>query len=173
MPRGAKIGIAERREWLEKYERGATIDTIAKAAGRTQRTVKIHIDLTRHERERDHVRVDLLREAYREHYEDILRMADLLAEKCQSPHPQALSGGEELDDRLLYQGLHSHIHGSGIWKEIKTWEEGAKGLVEESNRLGRQAARLAKEDSASFPEILEEGYAGSLHAGARNHRQHR
>ncbi len=50
MPRGTRIAPAERRGWLEQYERGSRIDKIAHEAGRTQRTINEHLARARRER---------------------------------------------------------------------------------------------------------------------------
>ena len=58
---------------------GSLSTTIAKEAGRTQRTVTAHLARARHERQHDQIQVDLIRDAYREHYLDLLGMAAGLA----------------------------------------------------------------------------------------------
>ena len=85
MPKGGAISTTERRSWLERYEEGASIDTIAKESGRIQRTVTAQLGRARQERQHDQVQVDLIRDAYRQHYGDLLELAEELAERCESP----------------------------------------------------------------------------------------
>ena len=165
MPKRGKITPVERRRWLEKYENGATIDSLAKEALRTQRTVTDHVDQARRERRHDQVQVDLIREGYREHYNDLLNLAGRLAEMAKSPHRGTVLGtdvSEDTGERLLYRSLRKHTHGNGIWAAVKSWEENVVGLEEETGRLEIEAAELASQDAAEFPEILVEGFAGSL-----------
>ena len=167
MPKRKKITPVERRRWLEKYEDGATIDSLAKGALRTQRTVTDHIDQARRELRHDQVQVDLIRDGYREHYNDLLDLAGRLAEMAKSPHRGTVLGtdvSEDTGERLLYQSLRKHTPGSGIWAAVKSWEANVVGIEEEKGRLEDEATNLASQDAAEFPEILVPGFAGSLSA---------
>ncbi len=72
MPRGTRIPPAERRDWLDKYERGDRVDKIAREAGRTERTVQSHLSRERRERDHQQVMAGLLRDAYQNHYVQLL-----------------------------------------------------------------------------------------------------
>ena len=164
MPKGGTIPPAERRSWLERYEQGASIDTIAKGAGRTQRTVTAQLARARQERQHELVQVDLIRDAYREHYRDLLEAAEGLAERCDTPNSRGVlpEPGLEPDARMLYEGLYSHIPGSRLWKGVKTWEEASRGLAEEWERARFQVAMLIQQLVAGFPQVLEDGFVESL-----------
>ena len=152
---------AERRSWLERYEKGASIDTIAKEAGRTQRTVTAQLASARQERQHDQVQVDLIRDAYRQHYRDLLEVAEVLAERCDTLNPQGIlpEPGLEPDARMLCEGLRSHVPSSRLWGGVKAWEESSKRLAAEWEQARAQIAKLIKQPVASFPEILEDGFA--------------
>ena len=164
MPKGGAIPPAERRSWLERYEQGASIDAIAKEAGRTQRTVVTQVARARQERQHDQVSVDLIRDAYRQHYQDLLEVAARLAERCDTPNSRGILPEHELDPdfRMLYEGLRSHAPSSSLWSGVKTWEEYSKGLATEWEQAGTRFAQLIKQPLAGFPEISNAGFAESL-----------
>ena len=85
MPRGTRIPPAERRDWLNKYERGDRIDKIAWEAGRTERTVQSHLSRERRERDYQQVMAGLLRDAYQNHYVQLLNQADELSRAAEQP----------------------------------------------------------------------------------------
>ena len=164
MPKGGTIPPVERRSWLERYEQGASIDTIAKDARRTQRTVTAQLARARQDRQHDQVQVDLIRDAYRQHYRDLLEAAEELAERCDKPNSRGVlpEPGLEPHARMLYECLYSHIPGSRLWKGVKTWEEASRGLAEEWERARAQVAMLIQQRVAGFPEVLEDGFVESL-----------
>ncbi|MCH8988018.1 MAG: hypothetical protein IIA92_04345 [Chloroflexi bacterium] len=75
-------------------------------------------------------------------------------------------GTEDPGERLLYRGLRNHTSGSGIWAAVRSWEEDVAGIEKEMGRLEIEATKLASQDAAEIPEILIEGFAGSLSEGA-------
>ena len=165
MPKRGKITPVERRRWLEQFEKGATIDSLAKEALRTQRTIINHVEQARREHQHDKVQVELIRDGYREHYKDLLNLAKRLAEMAKAPHRGTILGIDVSGDpgeRLLYQSLRKHTPGSGIWAAVKSWEANVVGIEEEKGRLEIEATNLASQDAAEFPEILVPGFAGSL-----------
>lgn len=165
MPKRGKITPVERRRWLERYEKGATIDSLAKEALRTQRTVTDHLEQARRERQHEQVQIDLMREGYREHYRDLLNLAKRMAERATSPHRGVFLGTEDPEDpgeRLLYVSLRKHTPGSRIWVAARSWEEGVAGIAKEMGRLEVETTNLASQNAAEFPEILVEGFAGGL-----------
>jgi len=169
MPKRAKITLVERRNWLRQYEEGVSIDQIARESERTQRTVTDHLEHARRERQHDQVQVDLIREGYRDHYRDLLNLADQLAESSESPRGVAaldLSASTDPGQRLLYKGLRSHTAGSKIWTAVRNWGGGMTGIAKEADRLETEARKLVSKETREFPEVLVEGFVGSLHNGA-------
>lgn len=164
MPKGGIIPTDERRSWLERYEQGATIDSIAKNSGRTQRTVTTQLGRARQERQHDQVQVDLIRDAYRQHYGDLLGVAEELAERCASPDSRGIMPDSALepDTRMLYEALRSHIPGSRLWSSAKAWEESSSALAAESEQARGKISDLVQRVIADFPEVLEDGFTESL-----------
>ena len=162
MPKGGKIALDQRRIWLERYEQGKPIASIAKEEGRTERTVIDHLERARRERQHQQVQADLLRESYRDHYQHLLLLTERLAERCQTPHRDGLFVAVEMKERLLYQGLQSHTRGSEIWGEVKRWEEGVRTLAAESDRLEGEADKLVVQEIGESPEVVAKGVAQSL-----------
>ncbi len=85
MARGRRIASGMRREWLESYERGDRLDKIARDAGRTERTIKEHIEFARQEREVELARREQLGEALRSHQRDMLDLLRHLQEAVYMP----------------------------------------------------------------------------------------
>ncbi len=151
MPKGGAIPTTERRSWLERYEQGASIDTIARESRRTQRTVTAQLDRARQERQHDLVQVDLIRDAYRQHYGDLLEVAEELAERCDSPDSRGILPElvVETDTRMLYEALRSHVPGSRLWSGVKTWEESSRSLAAESTQAAADSGRRSTGSSGT------------------------
>jgi len=166
MPKGGVISPDERRSWLERYEQGTTIDSIAKDSRRTQRTVTTQLGRARQERQHDQVQVDLVRDAYRQHYGDLLGVAEELSERCESPDPGGIISESALqpDTRMLYEALRSHVPGSRLWSGVKAWEESSIGLAAESEQVRGKISNLVHGAIADFPEVSEDGFTESLRA---------
>ena len=90
--KGPKISVTERRTWLESYENGARIDTLAKDVGRAERTVKDHIDKARRERVVDRAEREQLKEALGAHQQDLLGLVQRLRDTVYTPPLQLASG---------------------------------------------------------------------------------
>lgn len=75
MSRGTNITAAQRREWLERHDRGDTIAKISGAAGRDSRTVKAQIQKAAQEQEVRLARRDQIRHALDKHNIDLLNVA--------------------------------------------------------------------------------------------------
>ena len=164
MPKGGVIPTTERRSWLERYEQGASIDTIAKESGRTQRTVTAQLGQARQERQHDQVQVDLIRDAYRQHYGDLLEVAEEMAQRCESPDSRGIlpEHAVEPDTRMLYEALRSHVPGSRLWSGVKTWEESSRDLAATSEQARAKIEGLVQLAFADYPEVLEDGFTESL-----------
>ena len=164
MPKRSIISPVERRSWMEQNEQGTRIDRIAKAAGRTERTVSAHIDQGRQEREDTAVRASLLREAYKVHHQELLSVHRVMEERCQEPHSHGLITGHSSNvDLLLYQGLRAHVPRSRIWPSIRAWEDCSSQLAETLHLSAAVAARFLEEhELAAVPEALKDGFVGAL-----------
>ena len=145
MPRGRKIPPAQRMEWLAAFERGKTIAEIAKDDGRSERTVSAQLARGRAEREQGEVRSGLLRDAYRQHNEDLAAVAERTVRRRSSGGP--FSG---LDRRaaMLLEGLKEHIPKSPLWKAARELEYHVRELDRHSTELKKGLELLVDEDDA-------------------------
>ena len=162
MPRGTRIPPAERRDWLDKYERGDRIDKIAREAGRTERTVQSHLSRERRERDHQQVMAGLLRDAYQNHYVQLLNQADELSRAAEQPDLGGIQLGTDFQTRALCQGLKSHIPRSPLWAAIKDWDQYAKDLVAESDSVRSSLKGIAEAGTRDLPNASVEGISGSL-----------
>ena len=149
---------------MEQNEQGTRIDRIAKAAGRTERTVTAHIAQAQQEREDTAVRASLLSEAYKVHHQELLSVTRVMEERCQEPRSDGLIPGHGSDvDLLLFQGLRAHVPRSRIWPSIRAWEDCSSHLAETLELSTAVAAGLFEEyELAGVPEVLKDGFVGSL-----------
>ena len=85
MPRKSNIPPAQRREWLERWERGERKDDIAKKDRRNPRTVADHIERARLERDLEQARQEQLRDALQAHQQDMLGLIAHLIAAIQVP----------------------------------------------------------------------------------------
>ena len=173
MPRGSRIAPAQRRSWLEAYEWGDRIDKIAREAGRTERTVQTHIARARQEKQQQEVTSGLLREAYQRHFSQLLDLVKQLAQASNEANPGGLLAAADLETRMLHQGLRAHIPSSRLWTGVKAWEQYSKRLATESESVRGSIEHLVEEEGPAFPEILAEGFAGSLWSGLMMHAEGR
>jgi len=162
MPRGTRIPPAERRDWLDKYERGDRVDKIAREAGRTERTVQSHLSRERRERDHQQVMAGLLRDAYQNHYVQLLNQADELSRAAEQPDLGGIQLGTDFQTRALCQGLKSHIPRSPLWAAIKDWDRYAKDLVAESDSVRSSLKGIAEAGTRDLPNASVEGISGSL-----------
>lgn len=80
MPRGKNITPAQRQAWLEQYEQGATVITLAKRENRDVRTIKAQLQRAVDEREMVIARRDLIRESLSAHNEELRQAATRVLE---------------------------------------------------------------------------------------------
>ena len=72
MPKKLNISSAQRKDWLDRYERGEAQDAIAAAKKVNPRTVKVQIDRARIERSFEAAQQEQLGVALRKHQDDML-----------------------------------------------------------------------------------------------------
>ena len=163
MPRGPKIPPAMPREWLEAYEHGKRIDSIARAAGRTERTIKVHIERARRELEQRKVREGLLLDAYQRHFQDLLAIAGELRDRSQKPDPAGLWSGADRRTTLLRDALKAHTPTSPVWRACREWESLSRRIGSVEEEIEHELAEVLER---RFPEAdvrpLREGMKSSL-----------
>lgn len=91
MPRGLNITPAQRQEWLEQYEQGATVITLAKRENKDVRTVKAQLQRAADERELIVARRDLIRDTLKDHNEDLKAAALRIQGALQVMHDERIT----------------------------------------------------------------------------------
>jgi len=168
MPRGTKIAPALRREWFDAYERGARIDQLAKLAGRTERTVRDHIERASQEREAREARGGLLRNAVQGHLADLLGVAQRLRQRAPQSEGPALQPPHDVSTRLLLEGLRRHLPRSPLWKAHEQWVQATHDLAGLQRRFeARWQQRVASELAPLLPEDDGRGWVSGLWFAAR------
>ena len=163
MPRGLKIATATRRAWLDSYEHGQRLDQIAKEAARAERTVKDQIDRARHEREQDQVRAGLLRDAYQQHFTDLMNWAQDLLQRTVESNPQGLWALEDRRASMLRSALRSHLPKSVLWRACDDWAEASRQLEAVSQDIRHRITRRVRDRlQVHLPEVLVDGFRESL-----------
>ena len=169
MPKGPKIYADDRRRWLEKYEGGSSLPSIATDARRDIRTVKKQIQLAADERERALARTQLYKEALLNHNQSLLEAVARLLDILHVPYLDRLVLTDVSPTNAHYQNLiHNTDRGikvtlvpdkkrileilrehlatqKGLWRALDGWtaelEEYAKGAT----ALGKAIAADAQE----------------------------
>lgn len=89
-PRGPKIPLAKRRQWLERHESGEPLNQIAQKQGYNVRTVTTNVERARQERDFEFAQREQLREALRRHQEDMISQLRRFREAVQAPSAELL-----------------------------------------------------------------------------------
>ncbi len=167
MPRESKVAPAARLDWLGAYERGERIDAIARRARRTERTIKAHIETARRERDLNRIRGDLQRNAYEQHYQDLLGIAQELRSKAQSPQHEVIHPGNGVRAKLLYESLKAHLPKGRLWQALSGWEYTAATLRAARRNLQREMDKQVQLRLVPiWEEVNAEWMAGSLVSAA-------
>ena len=172
MSKKPTVSPAERVDWLERWERGNRVDRIARESGRNPRTVKIHIDQARIERELEEARRDQLREALHRHQQDLLGLVDRLRETVLTPvlpdsteglsfSPAALLGMPDLmsEDKLDLGASTAAGDVASLGPEGQPELHAVRVEVENGDP---QSVRLREEDSRLWSALRQ-------HLGLRDH----
>ncbi len=100
MPKGKKVSIDERRDWLRRFEIGQTIEQISKAAGRDTRTVKRFLVQARKEADLHIARQSLLMKALDKHNDAMLSVVRNIIQALEVPGAQLELRRDERDQWL-------------------------------------------------------------------------
>ena len=178
MPKQSKVSSLERRNWLERYEKGMRLDGLAKEARRDPRTITTHIEKARLERDFEAAQRDQLREALQAHQDDLLGQLvrirglvglpqlDLMPMKGLDFGLEDLADSDDLAQQLNV-GLGPYLQMEAYISEVNpafgasqpTASEQAITVVRD--RSGPKEVRLAEEGSRLWRALKE-------HLGARN-----
>ncbi|MFC1930342.1 hypothetical protein ACFLWE_00375 [Chloroflexota bacterium] len=155
----------QRLDWLRRYDGGESVPHIAEKDFCDVRTVRIHIEKAKQERELKEARATVLRNALERHYEDLCNLAEKLDPKSTG---NIAYTSLPADDEILISALHQHLPRSPIWnylvssrklqEEREKLEEALKTKIEETVRLEKGLALLV---SAGLSEIVP-GFINAL-----------
>lgn len=145
------------REWLDRYESGEALKTIAHHDRYDIRTVRRQISNAEGERDMRQARQTLLRSALEKHFNDITALAENILSRVKAD--MAFYPDSEESD-LLLDGLKQHLPRSPLWKYLDWWNKGIKELEDQQLILEAGIAPLneiSKESSVpgriSVPDI--------------------
>ena len=162
MPKGSAISPALRQQWLEEHDHGKRLDVIAREAQRGERTVQTHIARARQERDQREIRSGLLRDAYRQHYSDLIGVAREIQGRAAKAETSSLLAFSNRRGRLLLQALQEHLSKARLWMSCKRWDTCADQYADIA---AESRAQLAKRLPSQLPEpadLIGEGWLESL-----------
>ena len=139
MPKKLRISSAQRKDWLDRHERGERQDAIASADKVNPRTVKDQIERARLERAFDAAQQEQLGEALRKHQEDMLDLLKRTRMGIEVPSLATDFGfGEPIDspDREFVLSLEAE-EGHAVTVIIHGGQPVGIRLAEEESRLWR------------------------------------
>lgn len=164
-----KISPKQVREWLELYESGQSVISIAKKARRDTRTVKRGIEQARREHDARGVRSELLKSALRNHQDNFLEMVKGVLSALEAPAPGLEVGGERgenpaplnlsgsvasfvpdkgwmvklnVEDEPHWELLQEHTKRDPMWAALNSWKEALAAHLEARLALKRKAVTL-------------------------------
>jgi hypothetical protein len=158
MPKGKKVSLVDQRAWLERYERGETLNSIALAAKRSVRAVWEHIGKAREEREGSLIRAERMKQAYELHNADLLRIAQSIGERASTFEGPGLFVAADRADKLLVDALRAHTSRSPIWTWSAIWEERAQTL----EHIGSTIQRWIGQEHKGSVTINASGFSASV-----------
>ena len=159
MARGKKVSPAERRSWLQQFEQGTSFSEIARKAKRAASAVRTHVDVARQEREQGSARAHLTRQAYVDHYGDLLGLAEEIRTTAAIWLESSMWSPADIRSRLLLQGLRQHVPNSPLWAAWDGITSTRKELVQVESECKSKLEHLAGE---TYPEINVDGISASI-----------
>ena len=166
MSKGPKVSIADRQAWLEAYESGARIDIVAKEAGRTERTVKDHIDKARQERAVAQAEREQLKEALGAHQQDLLSLIQRLRDAVYAPPlqltpdirprcPEAFLGLENVISHPMNTGPRLPDEVAEILPETRSETGPIRAIRVETENADPVSLTLMEEDSLLWSSLKQ------------------
>ena len=167
-----KISLMQKREWLDSYESGKSVESIATSAHRDVRTIKKGIDEARREADARTARAELLKEALRKHQSSLLGMLDEILSTVSIPPgdstvlpweisafttteatklevgrseavPDNLALGIEL--RPAWGLLQEHLKGDPLWRMLADWQKARAAYLDAKIAFQRKTVALLEE----------------------------
>lgn len=167
-----KISPNERRQWLERYDSGESEASIAKAAYRDVRTVKKCIAQARRERDLHGARVEILKNALKQHQERLLNTikevelalvmptGDLWrawGQNAPSSLPRLVGAAATYEEdkgwtvalwaesKPEWGLVQEHLKGDPVWTSLNAWRKVLAAYVEARINLEDKCANLLME----------------------------
>ena len=177
-----KISSNEMRDWLDRYDSGESEAAIAKAVHRDTRTVKKCLAQARREGEAHGARVELLKNALKQHQDRMLKAIkevesalvmpsnDLWRGYNQTSLPSQLGfigstltfkEGEgwtvhlAVEDKPEWELIKEHLKGDLIWAGLNAWKKAFKSHVEARVNLEHQCTDLIRKRKFAQPPFLD------------------
>jgi len=137
----APISPEKRAEWLKRYEQyGETPPAIADADEVDVRTVRKHLDLARRDRDVREARTSLLRDALKDHYQDMLALVELIDSSISNERAFDLDSSEDL--RL--ESMRQHIPRSPVWNNLRKFND-TLGTIDDMKDHARNLIKVEVE----------------------------
>ena len=161
-----KISLVEKRTWLDSYESGKSVESIATGAHRDVRTIKKGMDEARHEVDARTARAELLKEALRKHQSSLMGVLDEISSTIVFPpgdspilpwytssFTQKAGTAEAIPgDALLFVQskvagglLREHLKHDPLWKILADWPKAAAAYVDAKKAFQRKTVALLEE----------------------------
>jgi hypothetical protein len=178
-----KISPSEMREWLARYDSGESEAAIAKAEQRDTRTVKKCLAHARRESEAHGARVELLKNALKQHQDRMLK-AIKEAESSMVLPPNTLWRGYnqeasppklgfigstvtrkeaegwrvniEVENRPEWELIQEHLKGDSMWISLNAWKKSFELYVESRMNLEAKCADLLRNGNLLEPRFLDD-----------------
>jgi len=107
----------KRRDWLRRNEEyGETPPTIAGKDGYDVRTVRTHLEYTKHERDQKQARISFVKDNMEKHHQDLCKTAENLLSQVPTENVLDLDFAEN----LYLEAIRQHIPRSPLWNKIRT-----------------------------------------------------
>ena len=171
-----KISLMEKRGWLDSYESGKSIGSIATKARRDVRTIKKGIDDARRETDARSARAELLKEALHKHQSSLLRMLDEILAFVVLPAGDSIvlswelsvlktspaaaanpAAGIEL--RPAWSLLQEHLKRDPLWRMFADWQKAYAAHWEAKIAFQRKTVALLEEKTGY--KVVDAGDASS------------
>lgn len=145
----------KRLEWLHRVEKeGETLTHIAESDDFDLRTVRKHIELARLERDVQHARSEVLRNALEGHFRDLL-------DTVRSIEKQVFGESQVSLEQPLMSGLRQHMPRSPLWENLRRWNRTLNELVELEAVIRNNLLREIEADGR-LNNIASEGANGVI-----------
>jgi hypothetical protein len=147
----------KRLEWLRRVEKeGETLTHIVESDSVDIRTVRKHVELARLERDVQHARSEVLRNALEGHFSDLL-------DTVRSVEKQVFGESQVSLEQPLMSGLRQHMPRSPLWENLRKWNRTLTELAELEGMIRNNVQREIEADGR-LNRIVSQGSNGVIPA---------